>query len=82
MANIDLSGYVAGDGWVPIGNDINKFTGKFDGNGFMISNLTINSADARYLGLFGYVDGSVVKYMLTDECNGVGYIYSGSLVIQ
>jgi prepilin-type N-terminal cleavage/methylation domain-containing protein len=83
MANIDLSGYVAGDGWVPIGNDINKFTGKFDGNGFMISNLTINSADARYLGIFGYVDGSELSNIsLTDvSVNGDGYVsIIGSLV--
>jgi len=41
------------------------FSGVFDGNGFIISNLTINTGEERhdYLGLFGKIEGSdsVVK---------------------
>ena len=42
-------------GWQPIGvSSVNSFTGKFEGNGFTISNLTINRSDTNLIGLFGY----------------------------
>lgn len=55
-ADIDMNG----DDWTPIGlyNDgiINTFSGTFDGQGHVISNMKINIADTDilYLGLFGY----------------------------
>jgi prepilin-type N-terminal cleavage/methylation domain-containing protein len=52
MKDLDLSGYVD---WAPIGKNIaSPFTGTFDGNNYIISNLTINS-DGDYKGLFGYI---------------------------
>lgn len=57
MANIDLSGY---SNWVPIGSNTKPFTGQFDGNGFIIKNLTINRPSTDYQGLFGYT-GSTAK---------------------
>lgn len=60
--DIDLSGYAAGEGWMPIGNYDDKtyrmFSGTFDGYGHIISNLTINrgqNINKKYQGLFGYV---------------------------
>ncbi len=46
--NIDLCGY----NWTPIGTSSKKFAGEFDGQGFTIDNLYIESANT-YLGLFG-----------------------------
>ena len=46
--------WTMGAGWQPIGDSSDAFSGKFEGNGFTISNLTINSSDTRYIGLFGY----------------------------
>ena len=38
-----------------IGNSTTKFTGTFDGNGHVISNLTyFTTANVNYVGLFGY----------------------------
>ena len=52
LANdIDLSGY---SNWTPIGTVTNRFSGIFDGNGYVISNLRINSTES-YQALFGYV---------------------------
>ena len=53
MNDIDLSGF----DWNPIGevdsNGIKQgFTGVLDGNGYTISNLTINRPDEDYVGLF------------------------------
>jgi hypothetical protein len=42
--------------WIPIGNDITPFTGIFEGNGYKINNLVITDKNAKYIGLFGYVD--------------------------
>ena len=51
MKDLDLSGY---ENWTPIGNSTNKFTGTFNGNNYVISNLTINS-NQDHKGLFGFI---------------------------
>ena len=50
-ADIDLSGR----SWVPIGNQgVNReFTGIFDGQGFVIRNMTITGSGYEHTGLFG-----------------------------
>lgn len=53
-ADIDLSEYSEGEGWVSIGNGV-RFRTKFDGNGYVVSNLYMNSATKKeMLGLFGF----------------------------
>ena len=47
-------------GWQPIGDSTNAFTATFEGNGFVIRNLTINRS-LTYIGLFGYVSGSRIR---------------------
>ncbi len=48
--------YTSGAGWEPIGDNSNKFTGNFDGNNHIISNLYINLPTEINVGLFGYID--------------------------
>ena len=61
-ADIDLSGFNAGEGWQPIGVSTNPFRGSFDGDGLAVKNLTLNRQDTNYIGLFGYIaTGSTVK---------------------
>ncbi len=57
--NIDLFGTCGADigNWQPIGN---KYSGHFNGQGFTISNLYIES-DEQYAGLFGYVRGGTIE---------------------
>ncbi|MBN2403090.1 MAG: hypothetical protein JXN64_11910, partial [Spirochaetes bacterium] len=65
MADINLtaSGYA---NWTPIGDSTNRFTGTFEGNNHIISNLTINtSLGEDYQGLFGYITGTVQYLTLT-----------------
>lgn len=52
--DIDLSLYSSGQGWMPIGSEYNGFVGSFDGDGYTISNLTIDRS-ANHQGLFGAV---------------------------
>ncbi len=78
-ADIDMAPSVTG---IPafttalIGNYENPFTGNFDGSGFMVSNLVIDTAGAGngYLGLFGVIDSSnaAVKNLGLDNISITG----------
>ena len=67
-----------GRGWQPIGNQDKPFTGKFDGQGFEISDLFIGRLDTGHVGLFGYVGekgvikniGVVNAYVVGEWCVG------------
>jgi len=45
-----------GFGWQPIGTEAEEFVGNFDGQGYEIRDLFINSPGEMYVGLFGVVD--------------------------
>ena len=67
--NINASGTAtsnAGLGFEPIGDENDPFTGSFDGGGFNISDLTINRPLERYVGFFGYVEGTLSNVILVD----------------
>lgn len=53
-----------GEGFMPIGNSVNKFTGTYNGQGFSISNLSINRASSDEIGLFGDI-GQASGYRAT-----------------
>jgi hypothetical protein len=80
LADIDLGGYT-GTSFNIIGNDVNAFTGAFDGNGNTISNFTWNSANDYRIGLFGYLGGDGVIRNLELENVDVnvvgGYMIAG-----
>ena len=60
-ADIDASatsGWDGGKGFSPIGNDVTKFTGHYNGQGFIILGLTINRPETRKIGLFGFIEGA------------------------
>ena len=52
----------SGDGWTPIGNRENPYTGEFQGQGKVVSHLFISNDSAAAVGLFGALgaDSSVV----------------------
>lgn len=56
--DIDLSSYSSGEGWLPIGDQLNPFQGSIDGNGYKITGLTINRPGSSYVGLFGNLDST------------------------
>ena len=57
MNNIDLTEW--GE-WVPIGDGKPDFSGTFDGNGYVIENMTIKESSA-YAGLFGSASTAYVE---------------------
>lgn len=64
---------VAGQEWTPIGNNTNKFMGSFDGDGHIITGVTISGTPAlTHMGLFGYIgtaEGTTVKNLGIENLN-------------
>lgn len=60
LCDIDM----AGAAWTPVGSKEAPFTGSFDGDGYVISNLTIAQGTDGYTGFFGVNAGSVAKLKL------------------
>ncbi|WP_018388015.1 GLUG motif-containing protein [Ancylobacter sp. FA202] len=54
-AGTDAAGIWGAGGFVPLGSDAERFFGSFDGQGHIISGLTINRPTTNHVGLFGYV---------------------------
>jgi hypothetical protein len=65
-------------GFSPIGNVAVKFTGKYDGDNFAITELFINRPVQAYIGLFGYSSGPTLNLNMVDV-NITGYIKVGGL---
>lgn len=80
MADIDLSGYSAGEGWEPIGVSGDPFKGRYDGNGFNISGLKIDRPGADCQGLFGEVRDATIKNIGLVDVNILGNQYVGGVV--
>jgi prepilin-type N-terminal cleavage/methylation domain-containing protein len=83
-ADINLSDYSAGEGWNPIGDygsdGISIFTGTFNGNNYVISNLKISRPDTNYQGLFGCTDGGKIENLGLENVDVTGNSRIGGLV--
>ena len=67
-------------GFASIGDDINKFTGRFDGLGYDIFDLNIKRADEKYVGLFGYAKGAVIRNFTLNSGSVTGGSNTGAAV--
>ena len=76
MNDIDLSSY---DNWDPIGDTSNRFNGIFDGNGYVIKNLTINRPTEDNVGLFGYTVSANIQNVGLENVEVTGKEYVGGL---
>ncbi|MBS4202119.1 metallophosphoesterase [Bacillus sp. FJAT-49732] len=83
-ANLNLTFFDAGDGkgWLPIDTTgSNRFSGGFDGNGFIINGLTIKRPDSDHSALFGYTGNEAqIKNVALENVNVEGKNYVGALV--
>jgi len=75
--NIDMTGYT----FLPIGNSTNRFTGTLDGKGYKITNLIINQPTTDFIGLFGFLQGTV-KNLALENVNIAGNIRVGAIAGQ
>ena len=60
-----------GGGGTNLGNNEAPFTGTFDGNGHIISNVNIvveESGDSSFTGLFGVLENAVVRNLAVENC--------------
>jgi hypothetical protein len=76
-ADLDLT--LCGN-WPGIGIQAAKFTGSYDGGGYSITNLSMNST-ANNVGLFGYTDGAAISNV-TVSGNVMGGSSTGGLIGQ
>lgn len=81
--DIDAGDTSDGDGFNPIGDNTTPFTGSLNGDGFTISELTINRTDEEFVGLFGVIgDGGTVTDLYIESADVTGEnevgIFAGS----
>ncbi|MCK5397994.1 MAG: hypothetical protein KAJ33_07085, partial [Thermoplasmata archaeon] len=68
-------------GFQPVGNNTAYFNGTLNGNGYAISNLTINRSAEDHVGLFGYLNQSAsIDDLGLENGNITGHQYVGGLV--
>ncbi len=76
-SDLDMSGLFVR----PIGNSAVRFTGTFDGQGFVIRNLTINLPNKDNVGLFGCLgDGGEITGLTIENIDIYGMKFVGGLV--
>ena len=82
MNDIDLFSFNGGQ-WVPIGNSSNRFRGAFDGQGYVIRNLSIIGNTYSYAGLFAEIEGADIRNTGFEntliEVNSSAYLYAGGI---
>ncbi len=80
--DMNVAPYNSGEGWNPIGTNSSgqEFSGTFDGNGFIISNLFIDRSSTNFNGLFGATKNAVLKNIALENVNITGDEYTGALV--
>jgi hypothetical protein len=80
-ANIDLSQseWNQGNGWEPIGNQLNPFRGSFNGGNFTISNLKINRTEENTQGLFGKIYWGRVENLYLESVDIKGKRFCGGI---
>lgn len=72
--------YNSGGGFIPIGNLTTKFTGSYNGQGFVINALFINRSTSDYQAMFGYLYNSLVKDLVLTNVNITGKASLAGLV--
>jgi len=74
-----------GKGWNPIAinsDGFSGFNGIFNGNNHTISDLYINTPNAKWTGLFAFVSNGTIQNLVLDRFNITGDFFTGSLIGQ
>lgn len=89
-SDIDLGGKFDSNGnaldgsvsWTPIGTESNPFSGTFDGNAHIISNMYVNRLNDNDNGLFGNGENSIIKNIGIKSSYIIGKIGNGAIIGQ
>ena len=78
----ETSTWDSDSGFTPIGNELGKFTGVYDGGGYEIDSLTISRSGVNNVGLFGYLSesGTKIENLGVTNADVYAYSYIGNLV--
>ena len=68
-----------GQGFEPIGSESDPFIGTIDGNGYVISGLTIDRPDEAYIGIFANASGATLENLVLEDSDLDGLEYIGAL---
>ncbi len=80
IADIDLTGYAdQEEGWEPIGSNVRRFRGAYDGDGFEITGLYINRPDSDYIGLFASLEDAEISNVRLSNVDITGRGHVGAL---
>lgn len=81
IANLDLKVFPwdTSPGWIPIGFQY-PFSGSYNGNGYLITNMMIDRPEDEHLGLFGQIDQATLQNIRLVHLDVKGYQYVGGLV--
>ena len=77
MNDLDFTGITS---FTPIGTGSVPFAGTFNGNGYIISNLTFSNAAMNNVGLFGYTVNASISNLNLKNIDLTGQDYVGSLI--
>ena len=86
MANNLAGDYILGQDitltteWAPVGTDAAPFTGTFNGNGKVISNLQINQSGSDRIGFFGLAQNATIQNVGFENVNVIGRNDVGAIV--
>lgn len=84
LSAFNWSAWGDGNGFVPIGDATNRFSGGFDGRGYNITGLYINRPTTNNVGLFGHVGddtgATVIKNVGLFDTSVVGARGAGTLI--
>jgi len=83
MNDIDLTAFLSNynEGWLPIGDGSNRFTGYFHGGGYKINGLWINRPTVDYVGFFGANSSTIDSLTITVSTKNIsGRNYTGGFV--
>ena len=76
MNDIDLNN----EDWEPIGNYVKPFSGSFDGNGYVISNVKVDKTSYVSVGFFGYIKNGTIRNVTLNNADVTGGNCAGALV--
>lgn len=68
-----------GNGFLPIGNQSKTFSGIYDGNGHVITDLFINRPGQNIVGLFGYSSAELIQNVGLEDATITGALNVGGL---